>query len=108
MRHEGEFPEGRAVRNDFARVLALLALAAFSVAFLLLGSLFLLRFVTNILLGMPVGDPCCTNILNCNPCGKTSAAYYPYLFIALLSFLISAGPWVAMYLYRRSKASENR
>jgi hypothetical protein len=102
---EGEFPEGRAVRRDFARALALLALGAFSIASFLLGSLFLFKFFVHLLLGMPVGDPCCTNILSCRPCGSGSSAHYPYLLLGLFSLFIGTVPWPARRLYLRSQSS---
>ncbi len=108
MPPEEESPAGRVVRRDFALGCTTLALGSFSIGSFLLGCLFLFSFFAHLLLGMPVDDPCCTSILNCRPCEKMSGVYYPYLFISLLAFFISIAPWVAVRLYRRSKASENR
>lgn len=106
MRPEEEFPEGRTVRRDFARAVMMFAFVAFSIGCFLLGCLFLFRFFVHLILGLPVDDPCCPNLLNCRPCEKTSGAHYPYLLIALVSYFLGAGPWLAAYLYRRSEASK--
>lgn len=104
---EDEFATGRVVRRDFAWGLAAPALAAFSVVAFLAGCAFLFSFFVHLLLGMPVDDPCCTSILNCN-CPRASGLHLPHLFVALAAFFVGLAPWVGLYLHRRSEASESQ